>query len=425
VVVPGGREAPDRNPEAGEAIASGSQARAPGAPGTTVREWGTHAMTARNPGLLGGNRFKLGVFGANCSSGLSLLNTPDRWPGEWDDNAALARLADEAGIECLVPLQRWKGYGGASDVNSHCLESIAWACGLLALTQHISIFATVHATLLHPVFAAKQMATADAVGRGRFGVNLVPGSNAAEFRMFGQEIDEHLDRYAMAQEWWDVIRRIWSGGDEFDFDGRYFKLKGVIGQPGPYGGRNPPMMNAGASPVGRDFAIRNSDMHYDWCQTPEDSRARIAESKARAAPRTLQVWSPISVVCRPTQAEVDAFLADCVEHADWGAIDRRNASRLAPRGSKSQSPESVEAIRRHEQARAVIARDHYSVFGTPDQVAAELARMSDAGFDGVAMIFVNYLKELPYFVQEVLPRLEHRGLRRPPAAARRASQRYS
>ena len=43
------------------------------------------------------------------------------------------------------------------------------------------------------------------------GVNLVPGSNAAEFRMFGQEIDEHVDRYAMAQEWWDVISRIWAG----------------------------------------------------------------------------------------------------------------------------------------------------------------------------------------------------------------------
>ena len=376
-------------------------------------------MTERNPGLLGGNRFKLGVFGANCSGGLSLLK--ERWSGDWDDNVSLAKLADEAGIECLVPLQRWKGYGGASNVNSHCLESIAWACGLLAQTRHVSIFATVHATLLHPVFAAKQMATADRIGHGRFGVNLVPGSNAAEFRMFGQEIDEHLDRYAMAQEWWDVIRRIWSAEEEFDFDGRYFKLKGVIGRPGPYGGKIPPMMNAGASPVGRDFAIRNSDMHYDWCQTPEDSRERITESKARAAPRALQVWSPISVVCRPTQVEVNEFLDYCVDNADWGAIDQRNASRLAPRGSKSQSPESVAAIRQHEQARAVIARDHYSVFGTPDHVANELARMSEAGFDGVAIIFVDYLKELPYFVQEVIPRLERRGLRQPVSAVRMAS----
>jgi dimethylsulfone monooxygenase len=373
----------------------------------------------RNVGLFDGNRFKLGVFGANCSGGLSLLK--ERWAGEWRDNVAVAKLADEAGVECLVPLQRWKGYGGTSNVNANCLDSIAWACGLLGQTRYISIFATVHATLLHPVFAAKQMATADHIGSGRFGVNLVPGSNAAEFRMFGQEIDEHADRYAMAQEWWDVVRRIWSDKEEFNFDGRYFKLQGVIGRPTPFGARNPPMMNAGASPVGRDFAIRNSDMHYDWCHNPDDSRQRIVDSKTRALPRKLQVWSPISVVCRSTQAEVDAYLADCVETADWGAIDRRNASRLASRGSKSQSPESVAEIRQHEQARAVIARDHYSIFGTPDHVTNELAKLSQAGFDGVSIIFVDYLQELPFFIQEVIPRLEQLGLRRPVATVRPAS----
>jgi FMNH2-dependent dimethyl sulfone monooxygenase len=370
----------------------------------------------RNPGLFGGNRFKLGVFGANCSGGLSLLK--ERWHGRWEDNVTVAKLADEAGIECLVPLQRWKGYGGASNVNSHCLDSIAWACGLLGQTRHISIFATVHATLLHPVFAAKQMATADLIGSGRFGVNLVPGSNAAEFRMFGQEIEEHPDRYAMAQEWWDVIRRAWSGEEEFDFDGRYFKLRGVISRPHPFESAIPPMMNAGASPVGRDFAIRNSDMHYDWCQTPEDSRERIKDSKTRALPRHLQVWSPISVVCRATTSEVQDVLDDCVANADWGAIDRRNSSRLAPRGSKSQSAESVAAIRQQEQARAVIARDHYSIFGTPDHVANELARMSEAGFDGVSIIFIDYVRELRYFIQEVIPRLEHGGLRRSTSTAR-------
>lgn len=373
----------------------------------------------RNPGLFGGNLFKLGVFGANCSGGLSLLK--ERWHGRWEDNVTVAKLADEAGMECLVPLQRWKGYGGASNVNSHCLDSIAWACGLLGQTRHISIFATVHATLLHPVFAAKQMATADLIGSGRFGVNLVPGSNAAEFRMFGQEIEEHPDRYAMAQEWWDVIRRTWSGGAEFDFDGRYFKLRGVISRPTPFAGAIPPMMNAGASPVGRDFAIRNSDMHYDWCQTPEDSRERIKDSKARALPRNLQVWSPISVVCRPTTSEVQDVLDDCIANADWEAIDRRNSSRLAPRGSKSQSAESVATIRQQERARAVIARDHYSIFGTPDHVANELGRLSEVGFDGVSIIFIDYVRELPYFIQEVIPRLEHRGLRLPMSAVRIAS----
>jgi alkanesulfonate monooxygenase SsuD/methylene tetrahydromethanopterin reductase-like flavin-dependent oxidoreductase (luciferase family) len=46
-------------------------------------------------------------------------------------------------------------------------------------------------------------------------------------------------------------------------------------------------------------------------------------------------------------------------------------------------------------------------------VAHELQRLHHSGFSGVAMAFVNYLQEMPYFVQEVLPRLERLGLRRP------------
>src|SRR5229473_3591199 len=44
--------------------------------------------------------------------------------------------------------------------------------------------------------------------------------------------------------------------------------------------------------------------------------------------------------------------------------------------------------------------------GDPDHVASELARIAGWGFDGVIFGFVNYLEELPFFAQEVLPRLE-------------------
>ena len=53
----------------------------------------------------------------------------------------------------------------------------------------------------------------------------------------------------------------------------------------------------------------------------------------------------------------------------------------------------------------------FPMIGSPDDVAEELARISSAGFDGIGFSFVNYLNELPYFAQEVLPRLQQRGLR--------------
>jgi dimethylsulfone monooxygenase len=57
----------------------------------------------------------------------------------------------------------------------------------------------------------------------------------------------------------------------------------------------------------------------------------------------------------------------------------------------------------------------YPLVGTPDDIAVEMARMSEAGLAGTSVAFLDYLKEIPYFVQEVLPRLERMGLRRPPA----------
>ena len=54
-----------------------------------------------------------------------------------------------------------------------------------AATKHITVFGTVHALIFNPVVAAKEMVTADHIGEGRFGLNIVVGWNEGEFDMFG------------------------------------------------------------------------------------------------------------------------------------------------------------------------------------------------------------------------------------------------
>ena len=49
--------------------------------------------------------------------------------------------------------------------------------------------------------------------------------------------------------------------------------------------------------------------------------------------------------------------------------------------------------------------------GDPDDVAKALADLSKAGLTGIAISLVNYADELPFFCDEVLPRLERMGLR--------------
>ncbi len=86
----------------------------------------------RNATLIGGNRFKLAVFGSNCSSGRAATTVPERWPNTFEENIRLAQMADAAGLECLVPIGRWKGYGGATNFEGSTFETLTWACGLLA-----------------------------------------------------------------------------------------------------------------------------------------------------------------------------------------------------------------------------------------------------------------------------------------------------
>jgi dimethylsulfone monooxygenase len=372
-------------------------------------------MRQRNAVIVNGNALRLGLFGANCSSGRTYATLPESWEASWENNVRLAQLADEIGIECMIPIARWKGYEGESNPNGSSFESIAWACGLLASTRRINVFCTIHVPLHHPVAAAKQMATADHIGQGRLGVNIVCGWNEDEFQMFGMSPHEHDERYAQGEEWWSIVKRIWAGEEPFDYEGTYYQLRGVEGLPKPYGTGDPLMMNAGSSPAGRRFAIRHSDMHFDGVDTPEASIDRIAETKrlAREGGRAIQVWTPVGIVCRPTQKDAVEYVQHVVDHADWGAIGYR----VERQAHDARSRTDAEGLRRrsgnnHIQVeRRVLARGGCCAIGDADTVTQELARLRSAGLDGLALNFVDYLQELPYFAAEVLPRLEEIGLR--------------
>jgi alkanesulfonate monooxygenase SsuD/methylene tetrahydromethanopterin reductase-like flavin-dependent oxidoreductase (luciferase family) len=364
------------------------------------------------------SRLKLAVFGSNCSSGRSYVTIPDRWDATWDNNLALARLAEDVGLEAIIPIARWKGYGGETNPNGSSFESTAWACGLLASTSRIAVFSTVHVPLISPVLAAKQMATASQIGHGRFGVNVVCGWSEDEFGMFGVAKHEHDAAYDQADEWWTIIKRIWAGEAPFDFEGTYFQIHAVEGRPGPHSDQAPLMMNAGSSPAGRAFAVRSSNLHFDGVGSAQATAERLAQTKAqaRAYGRAIQVWTPVGIICRPSRQEALAYVDYLGDHLDAGAGQRLTA-RLANRASLdpvlTEPPRSgsILPVEARPAAWLALARGSYCAVGDPDDVAAELHNLHRLGLDGLALNFVHYLRELPYFAQEVLPRLERLGLR--------------
>jgi len=362
------------------------------------------------------NRLKLGLFGANCSSGRAVTMVPERWSGGWLECVRLAQMADRAGIEFMLPIGRWKGYGGETDYQGTTLETVTWACGLLAKTRRLTVFGTVHAPLFPPLIAAKQFVTADHIGEGRFGLNLVCGWNEGEFEMFGATLRDHEARYAYAQEWLDVVRLAWSPHEDFDFEGRFITLKGVRAKPKPYGGTRPLIMNAGASPTGQAFAIRNCDALFSTIARGisfQETVQHVANVKAlaRQCGREIDIYTVGVVTCRATAREATDYYRHCiVENADWGAVDNILAMKnITPR---TRAPDEFRRIRDH-QANGM---GGLPLVGDPDMVARGLTQLATAGLTGIAVSFVNYLDELPYFCAEVLPRLAQSGLRGKPGA---------
>jgi len=63
-------------------------------------------MGGKQSPILNSNKLKLGFFSPNCSGGMSVTKVPERWVNSWDNNIRLAQLADEAGIEFLLPIAR-------------------------------------------------------------------------------------------------------------------------------------------------------------------------------------------------------------------------------------------------------------------------------------------------------------------------------
>lgn len=362
------------------------------------------SLTARD------GRLKMGLFAANLTGGGAITTVPERWKPTWENNLELARLADDAGLELMLPVARWIGYGGETDFQGVSLETVTWAAGLLAATKRINVFSTVHTAFIHPIVAAKQMATVDQIGQGRFGLNVVCGWNKPEYDMFGYDLPEaHTDRYGHGKEWLEIIRRIWTETERFDWDGKYFSLRNVAGSPKPHGGTVPPVMNAGSSAEGRDFAAANTDVLFTSISEIDKAATDIAEFKAsarRTYGRDIEVFTNCYVVCRPTREEARAYHHYyAVENADQAAVERLMS--LSGLYAKSFPPDVFTRFKER------FAGGHgvYPLIGTPDDIADEIERVVQAGFSGLVVNFVNYLDEFPYFRDEVLPRLAAKGLR--------------
>jgi dimethylsulfone monooxygenase len=164
---------------------------------------------ALNP-LFNDNKLKLGLFGVNVSNGCAITTLEGRHKVTWPTNLAIAQVADRYGYEALVPVARWRGFGGDSNFNGTNFETYTWAAALGQATDDICVLTTSHVPTIHPIVAAKQATTVDHITNGRFALNIVCGWFTPELEMFGVPQMEHDARYDYAAEWIEIMKLLWS-----------------------------------------------------------------------------------------------------------------------------------------------------------------------------------------------------------------------
>jgi FMNH2-dependent dimethyl sulfone monooxygenase len=368
-----------------------------------------HLVPVLNPE----NALKIGIFGINLRGGVTLADVEGNVKGDWDENLRLARWADRIGIDAVIPIARWRGYGGDANLGDRSFETFTWATGLMSATRRIQAFATCHVPIVHPVQAAKLSATADHISGGRFGLNIVAGWNAEEMSMFGLDQREHDERYQVADEWAGLLKQLWTTTGEQDFRGRYFDVPRGFSEPKPIQQPYPVVMNAGTSPAGRAFAARHSDLIFAGLTELDTAARQIADIKRFTREehgREIAVFGRGHVVCRDSEREARAHW-DLV-HRDRADVEgARNVVSLNIPNSQSADWESIDMQRIIQGM--VGGFWALPLVGTPDQVAQRILDLHAAGMDGIALSWPNYDEGLEQMERALLPRLVQAGVRKP------------
>jgi dimethylsulfone monooxygenase len=325
----------------------------------------------------------------------------------WEHQKEIARKSDRLGLEAIVPIARWKGFGGNTNFNGTCFETFTWAAGLAEATENISVVSTVHVATLDPVVAAKMATTVDHISGGRFGLNVVMGWFTPEMAMMQTELLGHDERYAYGAEWLEFVEQLWSSGSPFDFDGKFFRAEGCESEPKPLQSPRPPIINAGNSSAGIAFSAQHADINF-LASADFDQMATFSSTvKNRARDehdRDIRTMTAATIICRDTEAEARREYDRILENGDWPGAENL----MAILGIQSES--FSEQIEKFKEL-FIVGWGTMPLVGTPEQVVEGLQKMHDSGMEGVLMGFLDYSEEIDRFGETVLPLMRDAGLR--------------
>jgi len=329
-------------------------------------------------------------------------------------------------------------------------------------TTRVGLIATASTTYSVPYDLARRLATIDHLSGGRAGWNIVTTRYAGAAGNFGLAAHpDPADRYARAEEFVEVVTRLWDSWDAnaviidqekgiwadvdlirpVDFHGRFFDVSGALTLPRSPQGR-PAFAQAGSSGPGVELAGKHADLVFA-AQPDIPSGRRFRTSIREAAwrhgrnPDEVLVLPGVAFVLGSTEAEARALRADLEDRVDpefrWRnlahnagldteLIDPDQPLTEAVIAAASRTSRTDEVVRRGRETGQTFRQladeltglpGGLEFTGTPEQFADLIeAWLADGASDGFTLQPTTLPGSLERFIDHVVPILQARGLHR-------------
>lgn len=383
----------------------------------------------------------------------------------WTDLARLLESGTFDGIFIADVLGTYDVYGGTNEAAIRhgaqvpVGDPVLLVSAMAAVTENLGFGVTAGTAYEHPYPFARRMSTLDHLTRGRVGWNVVTGYLPSAARNMGNDDQlEHDERYEHADEYLEVLYKLWEGSWEDDavvrdrasgvftdpakvheigHEGKYFSVPGIhISEPSPQ--RTPVIYQAGASPRGIEFAAGNAEAIFVAAPTKAVlkntvSKIRDALEAAGRDRYAARIYTLLTIITDETPEKAKAKHEDFLQYANhegalvfmsgWMGIDLSQYELDEPVGNvKSNAIQSVIANYQESAARGEtftvrdIARISAigglgpTLVGSGVEIADQLQEWVDeTDVDGFNLAYAITPGTFEDIVTHVIPELRARG----------------
>lgn len=215
---------------------------------------------------------------------------------------------------------------------------------MAAVTKHLGFGVTTSISFEHPYPFARRISTLDHLTKGRVGWNIVTSYLESGSKNLGLKTQvNHDNRYDIADEYLEVLYKLWEGSWEegsvlrdrksgifadhkkvhpIQHEGKYFTVPGIhICEPSPQ--RTPVLYQAGASSRGQKFASQNAECVFIAAPSKIATKKVVQGIRQKLAqegrdPYSVKIYALLSIVTDETDAKAQAKFK---EYQSYGSYD--------------------------------------------------------------------------------------------------------